>query len=382
MKRVLNLACVLLLGGVLLGSAAAQSTSFADVPEGHWAEEAVARIADMGLVTGFPDGTFRGNEPFTRYQAALVIDRLLSVLDAGQGANAAVGEQDLATLRSAVTDLRTEVATLAERTQRLEDALSEQEDAGVAELRAEVQRLAEALEELRARLESGEFAGPPGPTGPQGPPGPPGPQGPEGPEGPEGPAGPQGPRGPAGPQGEPGPAGEAATVPVPPEEPMIEEPEPTRRAARAAGERGDFYVGLGALSELNDRVPARFVLGTDDAIGPFGIRLGADYGRQSAITEGTLAFTGHLTYDLELASTRAYVGAGGGWQMNWMDAVEANDGAFVGGLFGVEVPLGGSLGLFVEGTVDYYLSPAPAGQGAYEYDQLYPAVGAGVLLRF
>ncbi|MGB4273571.1 MAG: S-layer homology domain-containing protein [Bacillota bacterium] len=55
---------------------------FADVPQHHWAYEAVKQLAAYGLVIGFPDGEFKGNEPLTRYQMAMVIARLLVSLDA------------------------------------------------------------------------------------------------------------------------------------------------------------------------------------------------------------------------------------------------------------------------------------------------------------
>ena len=76
MKKYLTIAATLALG---LGAASAQTvvnptqvTSFTDVPASHWAEDAVALIAQKGLIQGFPDGTFRGNETLTRYQAAPV----------------------------------------------------------------------------------------------------------------------------------------------------------------------------------------------------------------------------------------------------------------------------------------------------------------------
>jgi hypothetical protein len=46
---------------------------FADVPENHWAYEAVKQLAAYGLIQGFPDGTYKGQEPMTRYQMAIVV---------------------------------------------------------------------------------------------------------------------------------------------------------------------------------------------------------------------------------------------------------------------------------------------------------------------
>jgi hypothetical protein len=55
--------CALTLLG-LVSAAAAQE--FTDVPEHHWAYEAIDYLQEAGLVEGYPDGTFKGDRPFTR----------------------------------------------------------------------------------------------------------------------------------------------------------------------------------------------------------------------------------------------------------------------------------------------------------------------------
>lgn len=47
---------------------------------GHWAEKAIRRCMERKIITGFPDGTFRPNEPVTRAEAATMIDRLVQLL--------------------------------------------------------------------------------------------------------------------------------------------------------------------------------------------------------------------------------------------------------------------------------------------------------------
>lgn len=47
---------------------------------GHWAEDAIRRCMKRKIITGFPDGTFRPNEPVTRAEAATMIDRLVQLL--------------------------------------------------------------------------------------------------------------------------------------------------------------------------------------------------------------------------------------------------------------------------------------------------------------
>lgn len=80
MKRYLPVVLSVLL--VIALAVPAAAGPFADVPENHWAYEAVKQLAAYGLVIGFPDGEYKGNEPMTRYQMAMVIARLLVSLDA------------------------------------------------------------------------------------------------------------------------------------------------------------------------------------------------------------------------------------------------------------------------------------------------------------
>ena len=53
------------------------TTPFADVPDYHWAVDAVNLLAALGVVEGYPDGTFKGGQPATRYEVALMIARAL-----------------------------------------------------------------------------------------------------------------------------------------------------------------------------------------------------------------------------------------------------------------------------------------------------------------
>ena len=49
------------------------TTMFPDVPENHWAYEAVATMAKSGLVKGYPDGEFKGDRSMTRYEFAQIV---------------------------------------------------------------------------------------------------------------------------------------------------------------------------------------------------------------------------------------------------------------------------------------------------------------------
>ena len=67
-----------LLAGLVLGAggtAVAGHALFSDVSDGDVHAEGVHYAARQGLVSGFPDGTFRPNEDVTRGQLATVLER-------------------------------------------------------------------------------------------------------------------------------------------------------------------------------------------------------------------------------------------------------------------------------------------------------------------
>ncbi len=121
---------------------------FSDVPAGHWAKEAVEALAAKGIIVGFPDGTYRGNETLTRYQAALIIYRLLQQIEEEMKARGesptmeAMSSEDLEALKNAVQELAAELAALGVRVSALEDSAATKED---------IARLEALIEELKAQ---------------------------------------------------------------------------------------------------------------------------------------------------------------------------------------------------------------------------------------
>lgn len=53
-----------------------RSGPFPDVPSDHWAAEAIRFVKDAGFMTGRPDGSFGPNEPVTRAQMAVILEKL------------------------------------------------------------------------------------------------------------------------------------------------------------------------------------------------------------------------------------------------------------------------------------------------------------------
>ena len=52
-------------------------TLFPDVPKNHWAYDYVTKLAQAGLLEGYPDGEFKGNRMMTRYEFATLVYRAI-----------------------------------------------------------------------------------------------------------------------------------------------------------------------------------------------------------------------------------------------------------------------------------------------------------------
>lgn len=65
----------------------APEEKFADVPEGHWAEESINRMAGLGTIQGIGGGNYDMNSPITRGSVATILYRLSNVeVDGSKGA--------------------------------------------------------------------------------------------------------------------------------------------------------------------------------------------------------------------------------------------------------------------------------------------------------
>ena len=72
MKRTFKYALASVLAVGMVAPAFAQD-NFPDVPENHWAFEALARLKAAGILVGYPDGLFRGGRPASRYELAVAL---------------------------------------------------------------------------------------------------------------------------------------------------------------------------------------------------------------------------------------------------------------------------------------------------------------------
>ncbi len=79
MKKIVLLVALAVIFAV---AAPVMAGPYSDVPASHWAYDAVNTLSATGIITGFPDGTFKGNDTLTRYQIAVLVGRVLDAVEA------------------------------------------------------------------------------------------------------------------------------------------------------------------------------------------------------------------------------------------------------------------------------------------------------------
>ncbi|MCD0161358.1 S-layer homology domain-containing protein [Deinococcus sp. 6YEL10] len=389
MRKSLIIASTLALS---LGAASAQTATttaapaqvtLSDVPAGHWAKDAVDRIVQCGLIQGYPDGTYRGNQNLTRYEAALIFYRALQT---GALSNCGLSQEDMTAVANGMQEVSTELAAIASRVTDLEKLTADQQ-ARIDALEAKIEGMGAGAAStdtaaMTARIDALEAAIRNIPAGPQGP------------------AGPAGPAGPVGPQGPAGPAGTSAsgTVTTTPSTPatgtvVIGDTAPVTTMAQR-----DLYVGINggvkgaatgsecrSVDGKNTAVGYCFsggaVIGKSNVIGPVGVRVAGDY------QPGWNAISGDVsaTYDISTGSNLTpYVGAGLGLTSSQKrgDTTKNESDVYVNAVLGADYRITDSISAYVEGGGKYYLSNKGFGTGLATADKSGFNLGAKAGVKF
>ena len=72
-KLMLGVLSALMVGATSAYAAQSAEVLYSDVPADHWAVKAITQLNQEGIVTGYGDGTFRGDRAVTRYEMAQLI---------------------------------------------------------------------------------------------------------------------------------------------------------------------------------------------------------------------------------------------------------------------------------------------------------------------
>lgn len=365
----------LLLAALALGAASAQTTpavtptptpaasvTITDVPAGHWAREAISVLMGRGILQGFPDGSFGGTQPITRYEAATILYRLLTN---GTLSQVQLTPADMQAIAKGLEEVTAEILTLSARLNAAEAKNRDQDarlstiegqaplvgarlDAVEAAVLATAPLLTDtvprseylALQARVAALEAERAANVPAPA----------------------------------------PTVAQAQVPAPavPVTPAVTTPAfpPAQKAPgepqQNASQPRNLYLGLTATTQNSSeaRVGGEATLGVKNAVAGFGVQVSAGY-RPSA-----KAFTAEAAVTRQFAfqgvTPYAGVGAGAAFSPRRGATTQNATDYYLSGLVGVDYPFNESIALTGELGVRYFLSnqgyasglDAAAGRGA------------------
>ncbi|WP_196600948.1 S-layer homology domain-containing protein [Pectinatus frisingensis] len=115
MKKKLAASAVFALILGLNNNSFAAENPFSDVPADHWARGAVTQLVHDGVIKGYPDGSFRGNEKITRFEMA----QMVATAMASQKKLSAADKEDIVKLAkefsNELDDLGVRVAEMEKR---------------------------------------------------------------------------------------------------------------------------------------------------------------------------------------------------------------------------------------------------------------------------
>lgn len=92
---------------------------FVDVPLNHWSYDALSMLAAKGIVEGYPDGSFKGNQPMTRYEMATVVARALATVDMEKAS-----KEDVEMLKRLVVEFKDELNALGVKVDELDERVA------------------------------------------------------------------------------------------------------------------------------------------------------------------------------------------------------------------------------------------------------------------
>lgn len=109
-----------------LGAVQAAPHVYSDVSRNHWAAQAIARMTQLGIITGYPDGTFQGQNSISRYESAVLTARLYSFLIDYADQLYLYNNQDIGTLQEIIRFQQAQLEQQEEKISLLNQQLQEQ----------------------------------------------------------------------------------------------------------------------------------------------------------------------------------------------------------------------------------------------------------------
>ena len=94
----------------------AAANPFSDVPADHWAYDAVSQLAKDGVIEGYGDSTFQGQNSITRYEMAQMVAKAMAREDQANAADKAMIDKLAAEFSDELNNLGVRVSNLEKKT--------------------------------------------------------------------------------------------------------------------------------------------------------------------------------------------------------------------------------------------------------------------------
>lgn len=160
MNRMMKIA----LGAVMVGFALPvfAQDNFPDVPDNHWAYEAVEGMKKAGCLVGYPDGLFRGPRPMSRYEFAAAAyacyQKMMSMHDdlskQMEELKGMIGQGNDASLKKMISDMQAQIDGMKGWGSRISDLekMSKEFEKELASMGVDIKKLRQDLGDLEGRV--------------------------------------------------------------------------------------------------------------------------------------------------------------------------------------------------------------------------------------
>ena len=118
MKKIAALLAIVAVAA-LAAPALSATNPFMDVPMNHWAYDAIGQLAAHGILSGYPDGLYKGKQQTTRYEMASALARALAVVDMTKAS-----KQDVEMLKRLVVEFKDELEALGVQVAELDERVA------------------------------------------------------------------------------------------------------------------------------------------------------------------------------------------------------------------------------------------------------------------
>jgi len=132
-------------------SSTSYSMLFSDVPANHWALGDLQYLAERGIITGLPNGKFKGDQALTRYSAVAMVARAVRFVLNNPDT---ISSQDLKVVQDLIYKINDKIQAMDGELTQLKQSGGGTSSASVENLQSRVQQNTQELQSLQGQVSS------------------------------------------------------------------------------------------------------------------------------------------------------------------------------------------------------------------------------------